>query len=159
MPEDNGETTKVVEDKILELASNIQVPLKREDISVAHRNGKKQGNKPRPILCKFVSRRTKDQMIENRNKLKNAGPAYNKVCIYKDLTQLRSKMLRLVKTRKEVHHAYTANGKIVACLKDQVNPENKVNLKKVFIDTPDDLFHLGFEEIPYKELGLDEMSI
>lgn len=152
LEEQADETTGMLEEAVIEIANVIDVPLNPCDISVVHRSGPKKSGKPRPVLCKFVSRKKKEAIISNRRALKNAG---NKVFIYEDLTPLRSKLLHVVKKNETIHHAYTSNGKIFACLKDINDPNKHLDLKKVVVENPDDLFKIGFEEIPYNELGIN----
>jgi hypothetical protein len=77
-----------------------------------------------------------------------------KIFFYEDLTPMRSKLLYIVKNLGIVHHAYRTNGKIIAFLKDPGNAEKRDNLKKVHIENLDDLFKLGVDNIPYKDLGI-----
>ena len=58
--------------------------IKPEHTEAAHRVGKKVAGKTRPIIVKFVSRKTKQDVIKNRRKLKNSDP---KVVIVEDLTK------------------------------------------------------------------------
>lgn len=155
LEEQADETTGMLEKAVIEIANVIDVPLNPCDISVVHRSGPKKNGKPRPVLCKFVSRKKKEAIISNRRALKNADSAGNKVFIYDDLTPLRSKLLHVVKKKETVHHAYTSNGKIFACLKDTDDPNKHLDLKKVVVENPDDLFKIGFEDIPYNELGIN----
>ena len=58
--------------------------IKPEHIEAAHRVGKKVAGKTRPIIVKFVSRKTKQDVIKNRRKLKHSDP---KVVTVEDLTK------------------------------------------------------------------------
>ena len=89
-------------------------------------------------------------MLANKHKLKTMSRE-GKIFIYEDLTQLRSRLLNVVKKQSCVHHAFTTNGRIVACIKD---PAKYKDLEKVYLDSPDDLFKLGMSEIPAEDLGL-----
>ena len=142
-----------VDELICELGKDIGVNISPNDISVAHRNGPFRNGAPRPILCRFVSRKHRDLMITNRQKLKLVE-SRKKVFIYEDLTALRSKLLGVVKKQGCVHHAYTINGRIMAFLKDTKDPAKFKDLKKVSIESPDDLFKLDMVDIPMAELGL-----
>ena len=80
IPEDTPGTT---DDELLDLCNNrmkIRPPLSPDDIEVSHRVGKlvatvpKQGDspvvRPRPIIVKFLSRRTKTRVIAKRKNLR-----------------------------------------------------------------------------------------
>lgn len=58
-----------VNSKMIALADRIVVEvLKNEDISVAHRIGRTGDGKPKPSVCKFISRETKFEIFEKKEK-------------------------------------------------------------------------------------------
>ena len=67
--ETTGEDT---DDLVRELAADIGVTLKPEDISVSHRLPGRPGS-TRPIIVKFVRRNTKTTMMKNKRKLRDAN--------------------------------------------------------------------------------------
>ena len=127
-------------------AETAGVTVNRSDVSACHRLGPKRDG-TRAIICKFVSRQTKSELMKNRRNLKDK-PGYDRVYVNEDLTQLRKRLLDTVKRCPRVSRANTKDGKIFCNLRDA--PDGR----PVIIQSPDDLFKLGFEDIPYEELGL-----
>ena len=159
MAESAQESQELLGTKLVSLFNDIGVAVDRQDISVFHRNGPAKPGKPRPILCRFVSRQKRDEVLANKKKLKDI-PALKSISIFEDLTPLRSRLLGLVKSMENVDYAYTVNGKIVACLKQAGSAaKDKANQKKVYIESPDDLFKLGVKEIPFDKLNIRELDI
>jgi hypothetical protein len=119
--------------------------LQANDISVVHRVGKsREGSKQ--VLCKFVSRNTREKLMKNRKKLKDKsvfGGA--KVFLNDDLTRLRAKLFAYVKSLDIVKRANTANGRIHCTTSSD---------EHVIIDTPDDLFKLNIKKPDFNRLGL-----
>ena len=56
--------------EITEFGKKMDVDIKAEDISAAHRIGRSGQSGPRYVICKFISRQTKDKVMKNRRKLK-----------------------------------------------------------------------------------------
>ena len=54
-------------EEIISIADDIGVKVKKEDISVTHRVDK-PGERPRPVLAKFISRNTCDSIMKSRKK-------------------------------------------------------------------------------------------
>ena len=86
LPEEEGENLK---DKIVKVGQVMGVEILNRDINVAHRSGPK-GVKPRQIICRFVSRDTKIELLRNKKKLKESEE-YKNVYMHEDLTPLRAK--------------------------------------------------------------------
>ena len=106
------DANEVLEDKIFELASDIEVNISVNDISVAHRLGKNTNNgKPHQIIVRFVSRSNTVKMLLNKKKMKQMSK-YKNIYINEDLSPARSKMLYYTKSLDNVKQAYTKNGKI-----------------------------------------------
>lgn len=153
IPEDNGENEDT-DAKVINIAQLIGASIKPGDISVSHRLGKKPIStnsdpaNPRPIICKMTNRNAKQRIFQNKKKLKEPE-VINKIgyktFITEDLTPLRSKLLRKCKSATGVKAVFTINGTI-NCIMN--------NDKKISVETPDDLWKLGFEDIDYNELGL-----
>ena len=83
------------------------------------------------------------KIFTNKKKLQHC-PELKKVYINEDLTVLRLKLLQYVKNIDNVKSAVTRKGKIHCVMK---------NGKKMTVDNPDDLFHLGVTDIDYGEFG------
>jgi hypothetical protein len=109
-----------------------------------HRVGDPEKKKPRTLIVRFVSTDLKFKFFTNKKKLQDC-PELKKVYINEDLTVLRLKLLQYVKNIDNVKSAVTRKGKIHCVMK---------NGKKMTVDNPDDLFHLGVTDIDYGELGL-----
>lgn len=146
IPEEAGED---VISKVLEIANDIKAKVKIDDISIAHRVGK-QTVKPRPIICRFTRRTARDEMIKNRKVLKSLEKyGNNPVYINDDLTTLRSKLFGYVKSLPNVARANVNNGKIFCNILDGT---------LIIVESPDDLFKLGINDIDYNRLGLTSYS-
>lgn len=121
----------------------LSIKLTNKDIDIAHRLGQfsKEGN--RPIICKFVSRSTKFDVISARRQLKGSA-----IVIREDLTTRNAKLLESVSAKPEVANAWSHDGKIIALL---------LNGKKTRFDLNSDL---GKSLIPSDELEklLEEKS-
>jgi len=132
-------------DEICKIATAIDVPLKKEDISVTHRTGKK-GVTPRDVLCRFVSRASVTKLLSARKHLKDKD-GFKSTYINEDLTTLRSRMLKLLKSNPQVKRAHTKNGRI--------HCNYGHDDRHVVIDTPDDLFRVGYDNLPFADLGIE----
>ena len=117
-------------------------------ISVAHRVQSK-GKRGSPIIVRFVRRESKIQMMANKKKLKDQK---KEVYIQEDLTHLRSKMLWAVKKNEGTEAAWVRDGKIHCILKGQRQLADGTASKKMVIDTPDDLFNIGWDEEKMKSM-------
>ena len=81
--------------------------------------GKRNPQKTRPVICRFVSRIKRDEMIGNRRKMKDL-PAYkNRVYINEDLTNLRYRLLSYAKELPMVERVSVKNEKLYCSLKDK----------------------------------------
>ena len=143
--EEENETNDVLEAKVTELAGNIGVELKPDDISVAHRMGKpKEGG--RPVIVRFCHRKKNNEVMRNKKKLKERQ---RKVYVNDDLTSLRAKMMKLVKKQEIVNNVSTRDGSIFAWLHSGGRP--------VVINTPDDLHTVGITTPDWKNLSLGHL--
>ena len=98
---------------------NTRIPdvnVTRGDIDIAHRLGPKKDMKTRPIIVRFVSRMSKENVLKKRRALKGTG-----IFLNEDLTHLNQTVLLSVrkKTPDEVEDAWYSNGKIFK--KDKMN--------------------------------------
>ena len=152
-----GETAEQVEQKALGVFKEARADVKEEDIAAVHRVGK-VGRGLRPILVKFVSRRKRREVMEKKKSLKGKD-GYQKVYINDDLTPLRAKLLALVKRLDNVDKAWTVGGSIHCTKKVPPGLAPGANQRPVVvIDTPDDLFKLGLEQIDFRSLGLTHLA-
>ena len=106
-----GENTN---DLICRIACSLGVSITNADISVSHRTGKRRGNTPRAIICRFTRRDVKHQIIKNKKLAKNItrDDDGNPVKIYIDekLTPMRANICRYLRNQKIDHHTW--DGKI-----------------------------------------------
>lgn len=110
IPESKDETAEQTAQTAAEAinAHLSNVTLRRYDIDIAHRLGKKsRGN--RPIIMKFVSRMTRDIVFRGRRSMISSN-----IYINEDLTALNNHILGCVRKKKcdEVDSAWSTNGKI-----------------------------------------------
>ena len=131
-------------DAVCSLAKDIGVELSKNDIVACHPVGAKNGNR-KQILCRLTSRIKRDEVFMNKKKLKSLNDG--KVFLNEDLTPLRAKILTLVKESTE-YKPFTLNGRVV------VFDKNKG--KRIYIESPDDLFRVGIDvdQDTLKKLGL-----
>ena len=73
------------------MCKDIGVTLTESDIDRSHRVGKPSGPKPRQIIVKFTSYRSRQQVYKARSRLKASD--YKNVYINEDLTKIRNKLL------------------------------------------------------------------
>ena len=95
---------------------------------------------------KLVRRDTKFELM--RNKKMRAMEKYRHVYVNDDLTTSRSKLVKILKGEKEIKSVWTIEGRI-NCMFDRDGHE----VRKV-IESPDDLFKLGWTEAKIAGLGL-----
>ncbi len=139
-----------VAEKIIQLAKDMDVDIVSSDISVCHRSGQLRENakKPRDILCRFISRSTKHSMMRNKKQLKEKD-GYKGVYVNDDLTPMRAKMLRYIKEQHITRALYTSEGRICCYLRD-----NHPGPRPIVVESPDDLFRLGLDDVDLATLGL-----
>ena len=99
------------------------------NIDMAHRMGKFRNDCKRPIICKFVSGYTKQDVIKSRKALKSTHMVYRE-----DLTLQNAKLLERASAHDSVIAVWSDEGKIIAFLK---------NKKKMTIDWKTD-----FDKLP-----------
>ena len=98
------------------------VNIRRQDVDIAHRLGKRNGGQPRPIIFKFVSRMTRDAVFRGRLSLKRS-----RIFLNEDLTRVNNHILACVRKKKPetVDSAWTKNGRIYYKDKDKIECEVK----------------------------------
>lgn len=143
--EEGDETEEVLEAKIIELANDMGVVLKTDDISIAHRLGKPQG-KNRPVIVRLCHRKKRNEMLRKKKELKSKQ---KKVFVNEDLTFLRATLFKIAREQENVKNATTKDGRILAWLNGKDRPE--------VITTPEDLFKLGIHSVDWKRLKLDHI--
>ena len=150
-PETGFETDEVVEQKIIDVVKEINVDLKNQEISVAHRFGKKIRNedgsfKARPVICRFSKKAKKTEIARKKKGLKGKSS----VVIYEDLTSIRRGLLNIVKDQSCVKASYSKAGRIVARLHSNESVEITINshadLHKVGITNFNDWEKLNLQE-------------
>ena len=113
VPEDANENTDVY---IIDLARAIEADVSLDDIERSHRVGKQiaSSSRPRDIIVKFLSYRTRRKFYGARTKTKKSG--YTGVFINEDLTKPRRKLLlkarQMVKFR-HLNSAWSSDGNIL----------------------------------------------
>lgn len=145
------ETDTILRAKIVKMATDAGMKMTNADISVCHRLGSKQTTRVRNVICKFVARSTKHKLMGAKKNLKDK-PEYKQVFINEDLTRLRSRMLNMVRRNERTKSCYTRDGKIICIYKDGLRE------RSVIIETPDQLFQLGYNEIDLRDLGLGDFT-
>ena len=144
VPETADENT---DDVVIGIAHDMGVDISRNDISVSHRLPKSRTMSERPIIVKFVRRNTKTALMTNKKTLRSID-RYRHTYVNDDLTPLRSRMLRTLKNDDEVKRVWTIDG-IFHCIVVENNAEVKKRL-----ETPDDLFKLGWSQEKMQDSGL-----
>lgn len=108
LPDERDEKYENTCDKIHSLLqSKLSMDIQNSDIDIAHRLGRFDSKKNRPVIVKFMSRRKKMECIANRYKLKGSP-----VVIKDDLTQENQYLLDTCRYDDRVHRSWTDNGKL-----------------------------------------------
>ena len=144
MPETADENT---DDVMIGIAHDMGVDISRNDIIVSHRLPKSRTMSERPIIVKFVRIITKTAHMTYTKTLRSID-RYRHTYVNDDLTPLRSRMLRTLKNDDEVKRVWTIDG-IFHC----IVVENNADMKKS-LETPDDLFKLGWSQEKMLDSGL-----
>ena len=125
---------------VVDLAKEIGVELRRDDISVSHRvYVSKKSSKPRPIIAKMVRREKKVEVMKAKKRLRELNDRKD-IFIVEDLTQLRVKLVRELRKEPRVEKVWTIDGKVFCLVKDGAKRV------KQMIDSPDDLHKIGWSE-------------
>ena len=132
--------------KVISLAANMAMTLKPDDISISHRLPARAGE-CRPLIVKFVRRSTKVNLMRSKWALREKASRRG-VYVNDDLTQLRGRLVREMKRDTGVNKVWSIDGRIFCT---QYEDGREV---KRFVDSPDDLFKLGWSEEKVVGLGL-----
>ena len=97
---------------VIDVAEKAGCQVSRADISICHRVPSRnvKPGQGRPIIAKFVRRRTKIGLMTNKKKLKDSE---NKIYINDDLTLLRARLAKALRQRQDVTSVNMINEKIV----------------------------------------------
>ncbi|KAL8559463.1 hypothetical protein ACOMHN_037127 [Nucella lapillus] len=102
VPEQTKETAGDCVDKVVKIVNEgVGVKLTQGDVEVAHRTGHQSGKQARPIIVRFFDRRKRDEILQNRRKLKNKGTV-----IGEDLTYANYQL-----SKRAMEHSLTIRGK------------------------------------------------
>ncbi|XP_049890490.1 uncharacterized protein LOC126383825 [Epinephelus moara] len=153
IPLTNGENTKKV---VVDLAAEMGVEMKEQDISVSYRLPGKRGrvheaedqHRSRNIFVKFVRYETKLQIMGNKKRLRSID-GKNRVFIEEDLTPLRGKILRQVRMDPEIKRAWTMDGNICCIIKD-----NDQEMKKTIYSGDELISKLGWSAEKAQSVGI-----
>ncbi|KAH3837792.1 hypothetical protein DPMN_111193 [Dreissena polymorpha] len=93
------------------LSTKLGLKVAKEDIDVAHRLGKFNRDKARPVIVKFVRRQTKSDVMRNAKLLKGSVSFLNE-----DLTKLSAEVLASVRLKdpENLERAWSFEGKLYA---------------------------------------------
>ena len=134
-PEKHKENTDKI---IMDIAKeHLEIDLSVDQIERSHRIGPKiehpkDDDKPRGIIIKFKSYRTRNEIITNRRKLKGT-----KYAIVEDLTVQNQILLKQTRSNPKVKTAWSQDGRIIALLTELRKGTNKNKTK--LIQNLDDL--------------------
>jgi hypothetical protein len=133
---------------IIDIGKAMRVDVKPEHVSDVCMLGKKLPDKKRQIIVRFTNRIVRNKILMACRELKNSEK-YKDVFVYEDLTQLRFKLMQMARKCDGVKSMYTRDGKIHCVLRNATDV--------MVIESSDDLFKLGVENVDYKKLGLSEL--
>ncbi|MES9883009.1 MAG: hypothetical protein ABW185_19250 [Sedimenticola sp.] len=107
---DDGSPSENVEHKLLTLAATHKIPIKTEDIDIAHRLGKPSPGYNRPVIVKFGNSKARQSVLEAR---KSLGSVY----VNEDLTKYRQNLhyhARKLVRDKKLDRTWIGGGKVFA---------------------------------------------
>ncbi|KAL8557873.1 hypothetical protein ACOMHN_063937 [Nucella lapillus] len=117
-----------------------------DHISIAHRVGPYRQSQNRPIIVKFISRKTKVSVMKNKRNLKG-----QKIYINEDLTKLNAQRLAELKKRIGVLSAWSFEGslycKLINLEKIKIEDGGIGVIDRLLIDTPRSQ-QQGFQQRP-----------
>ena len=99
------------------------------------------------IMAKFVRPDVKASVMRNKRKLRENDKGRG-VYVNEDLTPLRAKMSRVLRNDPAIKKVWTIEGRIFCVINEDGRETKKT------IETPDDLFKLGWTEERMAELDL-----
>ncbi|XP_060565096.1 uncharacterized protein LOC132724279 [Ruditapes philippinarum] len=108
--DDVSETYKDTCKKVISIISDkLQIKVGNGDFDITHRIGKFRSDGNRPIICKFVQRYLKHEVLKARRQLKGSF-----IVIREDLTRVNAKLLENTSAHDQVKAAWSDEGRIVA---------------------------------------------
>ena len=116
--DDNNEGAPIeeqesVETQVINEFAKRDVLLKSEDISACHTLGKKEPGKTNPIVIRFVSRKTKIDILRNSKKLKDPqNESWPKIYVNEHLTKLNASIARkarFLRKQQKIVSTWTRN--------------------------------------------------
>lgn len=118
LPESEDEDTTRVTMELINDTMALDPPLELQEVDRLHRVGKPDSQKPRGIIVKFATYRSRARVFNAKAALsgKLFGPAQKKVFINDDLTRQRSKLLyeaRQLKKKRLIQDAWTREGTVL----------------------------------------------
>ena len=116
---------------IFELNSKLGVKLTDRDFDMVHRLGQFSKTANRPVICKFVSRYHKQEVMGVRKKLKGSA-----MVIREDLTYQNVKLLESASGHEDVKSAWSDDGKIIVSfegIKKKLVVNHTTDLKKTLL--------------------------
>ena len=134
LEEIGNETAESTTGNVVKTLNNL-IPganIRREDVDIAHRLGKKDAKK-RPVIVKFVSRMKKESVLKQRRNLKGTG-----IFLNEDLTRINQHVLACLRKKMpdEVTDAWSSNGTMF--VKNKLDNVRKVQFHEFnhWIDLP-----------------------
>lgn len=112
LEEPDNETAAQCEDSVLKVfhdKMNLR-HIRKQDLDAVHRLGVKKAGTTRGIIVRFVSRKTRDEVIANRRKLKKKDG--KSVVIVEDLTKRNYHLYNVARDDPVVKLCWTVRGKI-----------------------------------------------
>jgi len=156
LQEEKGEN---VEQKVIDLFTATGADVTTNDISVVHRTGGgRQRGGPRHILVRFISRRKRREVMVAKKNLKEKDN-YKGVFINDDLTPMRSRLLGYVKESQRFGRVWSSDGRILCLKKLPTGVQRDQNERPLVIETADDLFDAGFDNIDPVRLGVQDWYV
>ena len=106
VPEERNEDTDMI---AIDVAKKINVDLSIQDIDRSHRIGKiNAGDRPRPVIIKFISYRKRSEVFRSKKLLKGSG-----ITVREDLTKRRHSVLKMAITKFGLQNVWTVDGNII----------------------------------------------
>ena len=142
----NESENENLEEKVVILSKEAGVDITSNDISVCHRLPG-NGSGPRPVIVKFVRRKTKASIMKSKKNLRTK-PDYQNVYVSDDLTSTRMKIVKGLRNEESASKVWTIDRKIY-CVLNTDGKETKLTLNSV-----KDIAKLPWSEDKVRELQL-----